>query len=48
MTDLKNIKIKPWWVEMPTNPTRRQQIAEAAAIVGAALALTGVIFWVVL
>lgn len=48
MTDYKNLKVRPWWIETPANPTRKQQIAEAVAIVGAALALTGVIFWVVL
>ena len=48
MTDLKNIRVRPWWVEMPTNPTRKQLIAEAVSIIGAALVLTGLLFWVAL
>ena len=48
MTDLKNIRVRPWWVEMPANPTRRQVIAEAVAIIASACALAAVIFWVAL
>lgn len=50
MTDYKNIKqeIKPWWVEMPETPTKRQQVAEAVSILAAAITLTAIIFWVAL
>ena len=41
-------EVRPWWVEMPQNPTRRQLVAEAVAIIVSAVVLMGVIFWVAL
>ena len=42
------MKVKPWWVEMPERPTRKQVVAEAVAIIVSAVALMAAIFWAAL
>lgn len=46
--DIKNQEIKPWWVEMPDQPTRFQLFAEILLIVSSSLAFATLILWLVL